>query len=203
VRHIINANATWDVPFGRDRRYFSNVNRFADALLGGWQMNGILRWNTGLPISTPFDDARWATNWNAQSNTVRISDIQTCPERGGRLFGCNTVEAYQSFRNAYPGEPGDRNVFRLPGYFNLDMGVTKNFRLPWSENHKLQLRVEAFNVTNTQRMNSPDTGSRTGYGLGLDPQTFTSLEDIPINWARFTSIQGAPRVLQFGIRYAF
>ncbi|HZI88421.1 MAG TPA: hypothetical protein VFD48_16430, partial [Pyrinomonadaceae bacterium] len=203
VRHIINANATWDLPFGRDRSYFSHVNGVADALLGGWQMNGILRWNTGLPISTPFDDARWATNWNAQSNTVRIRDIQTCPERGGRLFGCNTIEAYQSFRNAYPGEPGDRNVFRLPGYFNIDMGITKNFRLPWSENHKLQLRVEAFNVTNTQRMNAPDTGSRTGYGLGLDPQTFTSLEDIPINWARFVSIQGAPRVLQFGIRYAF
>lgn len=203
VRHIINANGTWDVPLGRDRKYFNSINKVADAFLGGWQINGIFRWNSGLPISTPFDDARWATNWNAQSNTVRIRDIQTCPERGGRLFGCNTVEAYQSFRNAYPGEPGDRNVFRLPGYVNLDMGISKSFHVPWSENHKLQLRVETFNVTNTQRMNSPDTGSRTGYGLGLDPQTFTSLEDIPVNWARFTGIQGAPRVMQFGVRYSF
>lgn len=203
VRHIINANGTWEMPFGRDRKYFSNINKVADAFLGGWQLTGIFRWNSGLPISTPFDDARWATNWNAQSNTVRIRDVQTCPERGGRLFGCNTVEAYQSFRNAYPGEPGDRNVFRLPGYVNLDMGLSKSFHVPWSENHKLQLRIEAFNVTNTQRMNSPDTGSRTGYGLGLDPQTFTSLDDIPVNWARFTGIQGAPRVMQFGIRYSF
>jgi hypothetical protein len=204
TRHIINANALYELPFGRNRKYLSGINKAADALIGGWQLTGIFRWNSGLPISPPFDDARWATNWNAQSNAVRTRDVEPCPERGGRLFGCNTLQAYQSFRNAYPGEAGDRNVFRLPGYVNLDMGIHKSFSVPWNENHKLQLRVEAFNVTNTQRMGSPDTGSRTGYGIGLDPTTFTSLDDIPQNWARFiTPIQGAPRVMQFGIRYSF
>jgi hypothetical protein len=202
IRHIINANAVWEIPFGRGRRFFSGINRLADAFLGGWQITGIFRWNSGLPIGTPFDDARWATNWNVQSNSVRTTDIQPCPERGGRLFGCNTLEAYRSFRNAFPGETGDRNVFRLAGYINLDMGITKAISAPWNENHKLQLRVEAFNVTNTQRMGIPNTGSRTGYGLGLDPQTF-ELDDIPVNWSRFINIQGAPRVLQFGIRYSF
>jgi hypothetical protein len=105
-------------------------------------------------------------------------------------------------RNPFPGETGDRNVFRLPGYVNLDMGVTKSFHLPWSENHRLQLRLEAFNVTNTQRMNRPNTDSRTGWGVGLDPSTF-ELDDIPVNFGRFTGIQGAPRVLQFGVRYFF
>jgi len=202
IRHIINANAVWELPFGRGRTFFGNVNRVADAFLGGWQMTGIFRWNSGLPISTPFDNARWATNWNVQSNTVRTTNVQPCPARGGRLFDCNTLEAYRSFRNAFPGETGDRNVFRLGGYVNLDMGLSKAFTLPWSENHRLQLRVEAFNVTNTQRMNAPNTGSRTGYGIGLDPQTF-ELDDIPVNWTRFVGIQGAPRVLQFGIRYSF
>ena len=202
IRHIINANAVWELPFGRGRTFFGNVSRLADAVLGGWQITGIFRWNSGLPISTPFDDARWATNWNVQSNTVRNGPVETCPERGGRLFGCNTVDAYRSFRNAFPGESGDRNVFRLPGYVNLDMGLGKSITAPWNENHKLQLRVEAFNVTNTQRMGRPNTDSRTGFGLGLDPQTF-ELDDIPINWTRFVNIQGAPRILQFGIRYSF
>lgn len=203
IRHIINVNALWELPFGRGKTFFSNVNRVADAFLGGWQLTGIFRWNSGLPISTPFDNARWATNWNAQSNSVRTDgNIQPCPARGGRLFDCNLLEAYRSFRNAFPGETGDRNVFRLAGYVNLDMGLTKAFTLPWNENHGLQLRVEAFNVTNTQRMNVPNTGSRTGFGIGLDPSTF-ELDDIPINWMRFINIQGAPRVLQFGIRYSF
>jgi len=202
VRHIINANAVWDMPFGRGQTFFSGVGRLADAFIGGWQLTGIFRWNSGLPISTPFDNARWATNWNAQSNTVRTTNIQPCPARGGRLFDCNLLEFYQSLRNPFPGETGDRNVFRLPGYVNLDMGLTKFFNLPWNENHRLQLRVEAFNVTNTQRMNAPNTGSRTGWGVGLDPSTF-ELDDIPINFGRFTGIQGAPRVLQFGVRYSF
>jgi hypothetical protein len=74
--------------------------------------------------------------------------------------------------------------------------------MPWSEKQKLQLRFEAFNVTNTQRMGAIDT-SRTGYGLQLDPQTITSVNDIPTNWANFTGIQGAPRVMQMGLRFSF
>jgi hypothetical protein len=203
IRHNINANAVWELPFGRGRSFFGHAGKVTDALVGGWQMTGIFRWNSGLPISAPFDNARWATNWNAQSNTVRTDgSIKPCPARGGRLFDCNLLEAYRSFRNAFPGETGDRNVFRLAGYVNLDMGVTKSFNLPWSENHRLQLRVEAFNVTNTQRMNAPNTGSRTGFGVGLDPSTF-EVDDIPVNWMRFVGIQGAPRVMQFGVRYSF
>ena len=202
IRHIINANALWELPFGRGKTFFRGASKLTDAVVGGWQLTGIFRWNSGLPISAPFDNARWATNWNAQSNAVRTKDIKPCPARGGRLFDCNLLEAYRSFRNPLPGETGDRNVFRLAGYVNLDMGLSKAFNLPWNENHKLQLRVEAFNVTNTQRMNAPNTGSRTGFGIGLDPSTF-ELDDIPVNWMRFVGIQGAPRVMQFGVRYSF
>jgi hypothetical protein len=202
TRHIINANAVWEMPFGRGRKFFGNVGKLADAFLGGWQLSGIFRWNSGLPISAPYDDARWATNWNAQSSTVRIRPVSACPVQGGKLFGCNELEAYKSFRNAFPGETGDRNVLRLPGYVNLDMGLSKSFNLPWSEKQKLQIRFEAFNVTNTQRMGAVDT-SRTGYGLALDPQNITSLGDIPTNWSNFTSIQGQPRVMQLGVRFSF
>ena len=202
VRHIINANAIWELPFGRGQTFFTDVNRAVDALVGGWQLTGIFRWNSGLPIGTPFDNARWATNWNVQSNTVRTANIEPCPVRGGRLFDCNLLEFYRGLRNPLPGEAGDRNVIRLPRYINLDMGLTKAFNLPWNENHRLQLRVEAFNVTNTQRMNSPNTQSRTGWGVDLDPRLIEE-DSIPINFGRFTGIQGAPRVLQFGIRYSF
>jgi hypothetical protein len=133
---------------------------------------------------------------------VRIGNVETCPTRGGKLFGCNELSAYKSFRNPYPGETGDRNVFRLPGFINLDLGLSKTFNMPWSEKQKLQLRFEAFNVTNTQRMGDVDI-SRTGYGLQLDPSTITGLNDIPTNWSNFTTIQGQPRVMQIGFRYSF
>jgi hypothetical protein len=202
VRHIINANAVWELPFGRGRRYFSGVDKLANAFLGGWQMSGIFRWNSGLPMFSPYDDARWATNWNAQSSGVRLRPIESCPTQGGKLFGDCLLEAYSSWRGAAAGETGDRNVLRLPGYVNLDMGLSKSFDMPWSETQKLQIRFEVFNVTNTQRMFGMDT-SRTGFGLQLDPDQITSVDDIPSNWSNFTSIQGQPRVMQVGARFTF
>ena len=170
-------------------------------------MSGIYRWNTGLPVgfygdSGPFDNSRWATNWNVQSNVIRIKPVETCPTRGGttapKLFGCNTGDAYNSFRNARPGETGDRNVFRVPGYVDLDLGLGKSFSMPWSEKQKLQIRVEAFNLTNTQRLGQYNTG-RSGFGVNLKPSSAAP----PAVWSNFTAIQGTPRVLQFGFRYEF
>lgn len=208
IRHIVNVNGIWQLPVGKGRMFLSNSNKVVDAVLGGWQLSGIFRWNSGLPVgfygaSGVYDDARWATNWNVQSNLTRIREIEACPTRGDgtappKLFGCNPLEAYRSFRNAKPGESGDRNVFRVPGYVNLDMGLGKSFRMPWSEGHKLQIRVEAFNISNTQRMGQFDT-SRTGFGSVLDPQSASP----PTNWSNFTAIQGNPRVFQFGFRYEF
>jgi hypothetical protein len=207
IRHIINVNSIYQLPVGKGRKFFGNSNSFVDAVIGGWQLSQIFRWNSGLPVgfygdSGVFDDTRWATNWNVQSNATRINPITTCPTRGGataaKLFGCDTTAIYRSFRNAKPGETGDRNVFRVPGYVVMDIGLGKSFKMPWSEGHKLQIRAEAFNITNTQRMGQYDT-SRTGFGVVLDPQTATP----PTNWSNFTAIQGTPRVFQFGFRYEF
>jgi hypothetical protein len=214
IRHLINVNAVWQLPFGRGRTFFGDANKIVNGIIGGWQLSGIYRWNSGLPVgfygdSGPFDNSRWATNWNVQSNVIRTQPIQTCPDRGGvpsainpsaapKLFGCNTQDAYNSFRNARPGEIGDRNVFRVPGYVDLDLGLGKSFTMPWSERHKLQIRVEAFNITNTQRLGQYNTG-RSGFGVNLKPSTATP----PTVWSNFTAIQGTPRVIQVGARYEF
>jgi len=202
VRHLINANGVWDLPLGRGRWLLHDSNKVVNGILGGWQLSGIFRWNSGLPIFSPYDAATWATNWNAQSSGVRVAPVETCPTRGDvvapKLFGCDPQSVYRSFRNAKPGETGDRNVLRLPGYVNLDMGLAKSWGMPWSENHKLEIRWDVFNVTNTQRLGTIDS-SRTGFGLVVDPQNATP----PSNWSNFTAIQGSPRVMQFGFRYDF
>ena len=198
VRHIVNVNGVWQLPVGRGKAFLSDSNKWVDGFLGGWQLSGIFRWNSGLPIWSPYDTL-WATNWNIQSSGVRLRPIQSCPTRGENgedpsLFGCDKTYAYQSWRNARPGETGDRNVIRMPGYVSLDMGLAKSFGMPWGENHRLQLRMEVFNVTNTQRF-----GSTTNEQLETDPQINTPASD----WWNFTNIQGAPRVMQFGLRYSF
>ncbi|MGH9794155.1 MAG: hypothetical protein ACRD5G_05225, partial [Candidatus Acidiferrales bacterium] len=202
IRHQVNISTVYELPFGRGRQLASSVNRGVDALIGGWTLSGIFRWNTGLPVSVPFDGGRWATNWNLSSRGTLIRDVKPCISKGDattppKFFSCNTEFAYQSTRSAFPGETGMRNHFRLPGYVNLDMGLFKSFTMPYNEGHKLQLRWEVFNVTNTQRLGG--LGGTTS--IVIDPLTNNSQP--PPDWWNLTSTQGDPRIMQIGFRFEF
>jgi hypothetical protein len=208
IRHVITVAGVWQMPFGRGKAFFNTSSRALDAIVGGWQLSGVYRWNTGLPMTvSPFDDARWATNWNVQANVTPTALVHTCPNRSDngtpKLFGgsnCDITAIYRSFRNAYPGETGPRNYIRLPGYLNIDLGLSKTFTMPWSENHQLQFRWDVFNVANLQRFGLVDN-SRSGIGVVRDP-ALTSANP-PSNWSNFQQIQGQPRVMQIGARYSF
>jgi hypothetical protein len=201
VRHNINADAVWQLPFGKGRTFLNNTNKAVDAVFGGWQLSGIFRWNTGLPVTSPVDDGRWATNWEVQANVTPVNPIQACsskPIHGTpSLFGnCDVTAIYQNFRNAYPGETGPRNYLRYPGYVDLDIGLGKAWKMPWNENHQLQLRWDTFNVTNTQRLTgSADTGVAADPGL--------TSQTPPNDFYNFTQTQGQARIMQIGARYSF
>lgn len=202
TRHIFNVNGVFDLPFGKGRYFFNDMNKYANAVLGGWQLSSVFRYNTGVPISGVsanfVDIAGWPTNWNSRSFVVRTRDVSTSPNgtsgQGGvpNLFRDRTA-AYQSFRVAAPGETGDRNLLRYPSYIDLDLGLAKTFNSPWNENHKIQFRVDTFNLTNTQKFTDVDSI------FGLDP-----FRDTPSStFGNFAAIQGSPRVIQFAIRYDF
>ena len=207
VRHLINASAIYHLPFGRGKRFANTDSKALNAIVGGWQLSTIYRWNTGLPMTSPFDDSRWATNWNVQAAVTPTKQIHTClgsqTDGIAKLFGgtgCNITAIYQSFRNAYPGETGPRNYLRYPSYMNADIGMAKSFTMPWSEKHQLQIRWDVFNVANLQRYGLVDT-SRSGFGVVRDP----ALRGVnpPSNWSNMVAIQGQPRQFQVGARYSF
>lgn len=199
IRHMINANFIFQVPIGKGQRYFSGMNSFTDTLFGGWQIAGIYRWNTGLPVSAPFDAAQWATNWNVQSSGTRLTPIRLRANRTTQNAFADPQAGFNSFRNARPGETGERNVLRTPGFSTLDMGLSKTFKMPWMEGHKLQFRWEVINVMNYQYFNA-DNFTRSTYGLPQDPENATAATDFG---QIYTSIQGVPRRMQFGLRYSF
>jgi hypothetical protein len=118
ARHVVNANFIFQVPIGRNRSFFSGMNKFADALIGGWQLAGVYRFNTGLPLSSPFDAEQWATNWNAQSNGTQIAPIEVGAVRSTQNIFADPQAAFNSFRNARPGETGQRNNIRF-GTFQI------------------------------------------------------------------------------------
>jgi len=206
ARHIVNANWVVGLPVGRHKKLLSNLNKVGNGILGGWTMTGIFRFNTGLPIvGGPYELDRWATNWNAQSNAVRVHPISSSPGNvnGSPNLFSDPTAAMQSFRDARPGEGGDRNVLRGPGYITLDAGLYKSFKLPW-EGHQITFRWEVFNVTNTQRF---DGNSIADLSLPQDPFLFRPTAGT--DFGRFTATQTplnetkAGRVMQFALRWEF
>lgn len=201
LRHIVNVNAIWDIPIGRNRTFFSGMNKVADAILGGWQLSTIYRWNTGYPNGFFVDVAGWPTNWNVRSAVVQLRQISPTPTRLGGVNNnrpnafSNRLATYRGFRSPGPGESGDRNITRYPNYVVLDAGLQKSFNMWWNENHKIKIRWDVFNVTNTARF----TGN-ADTTFGLDPD----LLGAPGNsFGNYTGTQGSPRVMQFAFRFEF
>ena len=91
------------------------------------------------------------------------------------------------------GEFGNagRNLIEGPGRKNFDLLLSKYFPLPW-EDHRLQFRFEAFNLTNTPHLGPPSssTGTLNDTSVGLQ------------NVARIRRA-GPPRIIQFALKYIF
>lgn len=202
MRHIVNFNSVWELPVGRGRKFLGNTNKAVDAVLGGWQLSSIFRYNSGEPIGTGnkfFDNSGWPTNWNLKSAVVQTKPIEMGVffngDGGTPTTFANAQEAYNSFRSPHPGETGDRNQIRFPSYWVIDMGLQKQFTMPWSETHKLGFKWEVFNVTNTPIFTGPYNETRVGFA----PQT----GNVPIGFGEFSGTKSAPRVMQFALRYDF
>ena len=91
-------------------------------------------------------------------------------------------------RFAYPGEAGSRNNFRGPGYFGIDMGLAKSWKI--RENMDLKFAWEVFNVTNSVRF---DTNTNTSLDNGSDDGSF----------GLYRQTLTVPRVQQFSLRFSF
>ncbi len=214
IRHNITANWLVGLPLGRGKKFLSNSNKLINGIFGGWDLTGIFRWNSGLPTQVllagggtaparPFAFQRWATNWQISSGMVSVRPVQTHPGdvNGEPNLFADPVAAFLSYRDPKPGEGGDRNTLRQPGYFALDAGLHKTFKMPW-EGHALTFRWEVFNVTNTQRL----TGFNST-GLTTDPFIFGGQP--PPGFGNLTNTQAplgetkAGRLMQFALRYVF
>jgi hypothetical protein len=189
--HQVTANWVAELPFGRGRRFASNVNGWLDAIIGGWQVTGIWRWTSGFPFSVT-NGATWPTNWQLGGNAIPTGAL---PTTGVYKHGDGTVSVFQNgpaaisdFRIDYPGESGVRNNLRGDGIFNIDMGLDKRWKMPYNENHSLQFRWEVFNVTNSVR---------------FDVQSIGPELDISTTFGNYTQELSVPRVMQFALRYEF
>jgi hypothetical protein len=173
ARHRIVVSFTADVP--------SPVVKHAllKQVASGWQVNGIVQWQTGFPltVSDSIESIRYLTN---RPNQI-CDPNANAPRTPERWFD---TSCFQRRALADTAEPGStpRNSVRGPGLARTDLSLFKNIELPHGQ--RVQLRLEAFNIWNQVRFGNPNTT------IGN------------VNFGRITTADDG-RVLQLGVKYRF
>lgn len=150
---------TWELPFGRNKPWGASWNKALDAVLGGWQMNGITSLQAGFPISVGVrtDSSQSAGHGaqrpNSNGRSARLSSSRSRGEKIKQWFDTSTFSqpAPFTFGNTARTLPD----VRQDGQRNFDLSIFKNFRL--REGMGLQFRAESFNAFNRPQMGTPDT----------------------------------------------
>jgi hypothetical protein len=192
-----NAYFVYMLPVGRGRRFGGTMNRALDAIVGGWEVSGTWRQTSGLPFSVG-DGSRWSTDWQLSSfatpNGQPIPAItnphnaQAISGPGGPNLWANPAQALAGFQETMDGQTGSRDSLRGDGFFNIDSGFYKSFSMPWNEKQKLQLRWEAYNVTNTVK---------------FDPNSANLSLTSTAKFGQLTGQLGSPRQMEFALRFTF
>ena len=174
-----------DVPVGKGRRYMSKSNRFTDAAVGGWGIEGVTTIQEGFPLHIGVN----SSNLNAYNSGGQRPNV---------VPGC-TSASFQSTINEYfntacftqpaPFTFGDESrndpVLRAPGQANWDFSAFKSFALSPEGKARLQFRAEFFNIFNRVQFGYP------GQSLGAS------------NFGQITGIANSPRLVQFALKLAF
>jgi hypothetical protein len=194
LRHQINANWIIQLPFGKGQWIGRDVNGVVNAFIGGWQLTGLARWTSGFPIGVG-NGAQWPTNWELSGYATQIAPVKTVgASKNGdgsvNIFGSPTAAAaaLNSYAATLPGDVGARNTLRGDGFAGLDVGLTKNWTMPWKESQILQFRWEVFNALNLTR---------------FDVQSINLSITNATNFGNYSGLLTNPRVMQFALRYEF
>jgi hypothetical protein len=162
-------------------------------VIGGWQLSGLFRLTSGFPFSVG-NGYQWPTDWDLSGNGYLTGNVKT-----GTFHNASdpsVVSAFSTFDNAQsqfseplPGQAGQRNNLRGPGFYGFDAGFAKRWTMPWRESQSVQFRWEVFNVTNSVR---------------FDPLSINALLDYSgSSFGQYTRLATSPRVMQFALRFEF
>lgn len=164
-------------------------------LLGGWQLNSLLTFNTGTPFTVSSgSDTSGTSEYNDRAEVVS-NPFQNVPANNaaaGTYYWYNPAAFQAPTQGTYSNQA--RNEFYGPPTHQVDFSIFKNFRI--RERVSLQLRGEIFNLFNTLNLSGP-SNSVTSSVLGQ----ITSTQDVG-NGAPGIGT-GAPRNVQLAAKIVF
>ncbi|HUX45131.1 MAG TPA: TonB-dependent receptor [Terracidiphilus sp.] len=200
-QHQLTAYGSYDLPFGHGKEFLPGANGLLDALVGGYQLAGVLSLSSGQPFTVSYNEAssnvpgsapNWpSTNGGARMKTKLTGFVPNSNGTGSRTFyqqqttNLITDPGTGVFKNPGLDTIGNagRNTYFGPGFFNTDLAITKAFTI--RESLVAKFRMDAFNAFNHINPGNPggsieSTGTITGEAPG-----------------------GVPRQLEFSLRLQF
>lgn len=170
----LSASGVWELPIGTPSHRALNV------LTGGWQIQGILQWQTGTPLTVTGSNNFTGTPFPNLVGNPTLSRSQRSTSKWFNTAAFANPAAY-TIGNAPRTLPATRG----PAFTNVNASLIKNIIM---EKWKLELRAEAFNLFNHPNLNNPNTSftpDSTGVNTNALFGTITSAMD--------------PRVFQIGV----
>jgi len=170
IPHVFASGFVYGLPFGKEKRF--RLDGWRNAAFGGWQLAGIVRLQSGSPVAVTQ-----ATNLNAfagfgvqRPNRLRNPGLPGEQRSLVRYFDTNAFAPAPQFTIGN----SSRNPVNGPGYRTVDLMAGKLVRI--TERLGAELRIEAFNATNTPPLGNPN-GSFGAAAFGsittaLDPRVF-------------------------------
>ena len=206
--HVINANGVFELPFGEGKPWL-NGKGWTDALVGGWQLGTIVKWQSGAPLS--IRSARGTFNRTGRSgrqtaatslSADQIKALFGVHEANGNIYFIdpavigsdgrmvapdslsNAGFNGQAFFNPGAGEVGglEVNLFEGPSQFVTDLTVQKRVR--FGGRYGVIARADIFNLFNTVNWSFGDI-------------------DINSTTAGRISGTGGARLMQFSVKFEF
>ena len=207
--HQFLANAIYQLPIGKGRKFLTKTNSVINHLIGGWQISSIVKYTSGDPLSI-FSGLPNSTSGRGTINRDGLSGSNTVDVAGGldrnqlsQLLGIRTTTngVYYIDPNLAPGSTSDAtkviflnpkagtvgalglSSIKSPNYFNTDLSLLKRTRL--TEKINFEFRAEFFNLFNNVNFDNPETDINE------------------TNFGKITNIVGKPRLMQFALRLNF
>jgi hypothetical protein len=142
ITHRFVNSLSYEIPFGKGKKFGSGMSNLADFLVGGWELQGIQSVNTGTPRTIRGHSLCNCTADDRRPD--RVAGVPLIPSNQNASNWFNpaafTDPAFGTFGNS------GRNIISTATQVNIDTSIFKDFRV--TEGKKLQFRSEFFNMIN-------------------------------------------------------
>ncbi len=150
-RNQITISQNYEIPIGKGRKYMSGMNRFADAIVGGWNLSGVTTFYSGFPFSPTFGNSYPGEPNTGPKNRPEIGTTFTFEDSRAQWFSASSI-AYPA-ANTFGNYP--INTLFGPKFIQQDISLQKTFKL--TEKLGFTLRGDGINAFNHTNLGLPNT----------------------------------------------